>query len=126
MSYEVPEPILNSPYEEPQLYWRLEEGEEPKRAPGRRPPMYFYRPPGASAEEAPTDVVGTAIELKLVSRIRERMKEWRSAGWPGATRTTLELLEYWRRDGRRHRLFFAQLEAVETIIFLTEARSDFR
>ena len=126
MSYEVPEPILNSPYEEPQEYWRLEEGREPERAPGRRPPMYFYRPPGASAEEAPTDVVGTAIELKLVSRIRERMKEWRSAGWPGVTRTSLELLQYWRRDGRRHRLFFAQLEAAETIIFLSEARSDFR
>jgi type III restriction enzyme len=36
------------------------------------------------------------------------------------------LLEYWRREGRKHRLFFAQLEAAETVIFLTEARSDFR
>ena len=42
------------------------------------------------------------------------------------TRTTLELLQWWRRDGRDHRLFFAQLEAAETIIFLTEARADFR
>jgi len=65
MSYEVPEPILNSPYEEPREYWRLEEGREPERAPGRRPPMYYYRPPGASAEEAPSDVVGTAIKLKI-------------------------------------------------------------
>jgi type III restriction enzyme len=32
---------------------------------------------------------------------------------------------YWRRDGRQFRLFFAQLEAAETIIFLTEARADF-
>ena len=30
------------------------------------------------------------------------------------------------RDGREKRLFFAQLEAAETIIFLTEARTDFR
>lgn len=126
MSYEVPEPILNSPHEEPREYWCLEEGREPERAPGRRPPMYYYRPPGASAEEAPSDVVGTAIELKLVSRIRERVKEWRASGWAGVTRTTLELLQYWQRDGRRHRLFFAQIEAAETIIFLTEARSDFR
>ena len=46
-------------------------------------------------------------------------------GYPGVTRTTLELLNYWRRDGREQRLFFAQLEAAETIIFLTEARADF-
>jgi hypothetical protein len=44
---------------------------------------------------------------------------------PGVTRTTLGLLQWWRRDGRDKRLFFAQLEAAETIIFLTEARADF-
>lgn len=37
----------------------------------------------------------------------------------------MELLQYWRREGREKRLFFAQLEAAETIIFLTEARQDF-
>jgi type III restriction enzyme len=36
----------------------------------------------------------------------------------------MELLNYWRREGRAQRLFFAQLEAVGTIIFLTEARTD--
>jgi len=41
------------------------------------------------------------------------------------TRTTMELLNYWRREGRETRLFFAQLEAAEAIIFLNEARSDF-
>src|SRR5439155_20185659 len=55
----------------------------------------------------------------------ERVKAWREQGYPGATRQTLELLEYWRRDGREQRLFFAQLEAAETPVFLTEARSDF-
>ena len=47
-------------------------------------------------------------------------------GYPGVTRTTLDLLNYWRREGREHRLFFAQLEAAEAIIFLNEARADFR
>jgi type III restriction enzyme len=42
------------------------------------------------------------------------------------TRTTLELIEYWRREGRRLPLFFAQLEAAETMIFLIEARPDLR
>ena len=36
------------------------------------------------------------------------------------------MLAYWAREGRQHRLFFAQREAAETLVFLTEARSDFR
>ena len=44
---------------------------------------------------------------------------------PGATSVTQDLLAWWRRDGRQRPLFFAQLEAAETIIFLTEARADF-
>jgi hypothetical protein len=75
--------------------------------------------------------VGIAIELKLVNRIRARLNAWRQLalrGEGGVTRTTMELMNYWRRErrGPRKRLFFAQLEAAETIIFLTEARSDFR
>jgi len=124
-AYEVPEPILNSPYEEPKEHWRIVRGEPPSRVPGRRPAMYFYRPPSAGRDFDPDGDAGIAIELKLVNRIRERLKEWRNQGHPGVTRTTLELLEYWRREGREPRLFFAQLEAAETIIFLTEARSDF-
>ena len=58
--------------------------------------------------------------------IRERLDKWRAEGYPGVTRTTLELLQWWNRDGRNQRLFFAQREAAETIIFLAEARGDFR
>jgi len=118
-NYEVPEPILNSPYDEPQLYWEIREGEPPEKRQGRRAACYYLPEPGASESR------GQRIELTLVNRIRERLAKWRDAGYPGASRTTLELLAYWRRDGRRVRLFFAQLEAVETIIFLNEARSDF-
>jgi len=49
-NYEVPEPILNSPYEEPQQYWRIEEGETPEKMTGRRPAMYFYRDPKAKPD----------------------------------------------------------------------------
>ena len=35
------------------------------------------------------------------------------------------LIQWWKRDGREKRLFFAQLEAALTVIFLTEARQDF-
>ncbi len=70
-------------------------------------------------------LTGTAIELKLVTLIRDRLASWRKEGFPGVSRTTMELLSWWRRDGREQRLFFAQLEAAETIVFLIEARSDF-
>ncbi|UPT75601.1 MAG: DEAD/DEAH box helicase family protein [Elusimicrobiota bacterium] len=66
-----------------------------------------------------------AYEMVLVNHLRERVASWRKQGYPGVTRTTHELLQWWHREGRQARLFFAQLEAVETIIFLREARQDF-
>ena len=88
--------------------------------------MYHYWKPGRESSDEPG--VGTAIDLKLVNRIRTKLAEWRLLalrGEGGVTRTSMELLRYWRREGRKQRLFFAQLEAAETIIFLAEARKDF-
>ena len=48
------------------------------------------------------------------------MRAWRDTDYPGITRTTRQLLEYWKRPGRDRRLFFCQIEAVETAIYLTE------
>lgn len=120
--FEVPEPIICSPYEEPAWHWHLEEGREPEKRERRRPSGYFYRDPSQRTVDG--EAGGTAVPLPLVNLVRERLAQWRHDGYPGATRTTLELLNYWRRDGRKQRLFFAQLEAAETIIFLTEARRD--
>jgi len=121
-NFEVPSPILSSPFEEPKEHWWILEGQPAERRQGRRPAIYFYREPRQEAEQRG----GLAIEMKLVNRIRERVKAWRDSGYAGVTRTTLELLQWWRREGREQRLFFAQIEAVETIIFLVEARADFR
>lgn len=120
-NFEVPSPILNSPYDPPQEHWWILEGQPAERRSGRRPASYWYRPPGREQNERG----GLLIELRLVNLIRERLQSWREQGWPGASRTTVELLQYWRRDGRAQRLFFAQLEAAETVMFLTEARADF-
>jgi type III restriction enzyme len=132
--YEVPEPIINTPFEEPAQHWYIREGEEPELRPGRRPAIVY--PP--RDETGDWDLGGGILrlsaeyrpgyEMAMVNLVRERLKAWRQAGWPGVTRTTLELLRYWRREGRdmKKRLFFAQLEAAETVIFLTEARADFR
>jgi type III restriction enzyme len=123
-NFEVPSPILSSPFEEPKEHWWILEGQPAERRQGRRPALYFYREPTQEADQRG----GLAIEMKLVNRIRERVKAWRESGHAGVTRSTLELLQHWRREGREDnkRLFFAQLEAVETVIFLVEARADFR
>jgi len=123
-AFEVEQPILNSPFEEPAEHWQIEEGHAPKRLPDRRRAGYFYRDPKAPLPEPGEPARGAWQELELVNLIRERLAQWRDAGYPGATRTTLNLIQHWRRDGRQQRLFFAQLEAAETIIFLREARSD--
>ncbi|CAN5895830.1 DEAD/DEAH box helicase family protein [soil metagenome] len=122
-SQEVPQPIISSPFDEPAEHWHIVEGEPPELRPGRRRALYFYRDP--KARDAQGQAGGTPIELELVNQIREQVKAWRQEGYPGASRTTLELLNWWGRDGRQQRLFFAQREAAETIIFLIEARADF-
>jgi type III restriction enzyme len=132
MTYEVNEPILNSPFDEPSRYWFIREGYEPELKEGRRPAIVY--PPreikidwnlGKVLKPSRPDEFAPGYEMVLVNHIRERVKDWRQQRYPGVTRTTLELLEYWNRDGRERRLFFAQREAVETVIFLKEARADF-
>src|SRR5580765_5926888 len=129
---EVEQPILNTPFEKPTRYWYIREGERPeKRENTRRPPIVF--PPRDQREAWTID--GTILrtsreypsgcELGLVSLIRERMESWQQSGYPGVTRTTLELLQWWTREGRQRPLFFAQLEAALSVIFLLEARADY-
>ena len=124
--FQVESPIVNSPFLPPQRHWQVEEGTPAQLVEHRRKPVYYYRPPSYEvSKEGLDEEVGYQIELLLVSRIRARLAEWRSAGFPGASKVTLELLAYWQREGREKRLFFAQLEAAHTVIFLTEARADF-
>lgn len=124
-NFEVEEPILNTPYEEPALHWLIEEGRPPEKKQGRRQAGYFYRDPKAPVSSGEHEARGQWVGLSLVNQIREQMKDWRRKNYPGATGTTLELLKYWQREGRQHRLFFAQIEAAETIVFLREARTDY-
>ncbi len=122
--FEVPSPILNGPFDAPSRHWRLEQGEQPEIQPGRRPAGYYSRDPRRGVQDGGGSR-GVWQEMPLVNLIRDRLREWQAAGRPGITRTTAELVDWWDREGRQPRLFFAQREAVETIIFLTEARPDF-
>src|SRR5438552_15138976 len=108
MRYEVPDAIINGPYDEPQSHWFIEEGKPCEKREGRRPSVYYYRPPrGATGAEAGNEA-GTGIEMKLVNLIRERVKAWREAGYPGVTRTSEEWFNGWRSDGRQFALVVAQ------------------
>ncbi len=63
-SYEVPEPIISSPFEELQEHWNIIEGEVPERVAGRRKAIYFYRDPKPSPGKAVREV-GTATLITL-------------------------------------------------------------
>lgn len=117
----IPHLIINSPYAEPASYWKRDDRTgEFVQEPGRRPPGYVVASPGATSFNDP----GQFVPIPLVDDIRKRVNEWRAAGYPGITGTTKKLLEHWqnieiRRDARR--FFFCQLEAIETLIWLSEA-----
>ena len=136
MTYEVGQPIQNSPFDEPRKHWYIQRGRDPKLVERRRDAFVFGRRDGREGWDLSdgtlsrygADAEGNdyedAYQLVLVNAIRTRLDAWRTAGYPGVSRTTLELLKWWRRDGRAQRLFFAQLEAAEAVIFLREARQD--
>ena len=112
--------IINRPYEEPKEYWRYSRGRRTfSRAAGRRPAGYLKATPNFRGFDDP----GLFVEIPLINRIRPRVKAWRDAGYPGVTAITKRLLEYWTdpEEFDSRRFFFCQLEAVETLIWLTEA-----
>src|SRR5918994_438654 len=102
----VENPIINSPYDEPRAHWRIETGKQPD--------LY---------EE---DTKGEEYLLDLANLLRQRVREWRERDYSGATRITRELIALWRAPDRAQPLFYAQLEAAETVIFLVEGPTDLR
>ena len=126
--------IVNSPYEEPRRHWSYGgAGTGFALAEGRRPAGYLMSGGSGSSEPGRSrgrlDYHDDGFEpLELAQRLRGRVREWREAGYPGVTGVTKRLLEHWRdRDGFEDRkLFFCQMEAAETLIWLKEAPEDAR
>jgi type III restriction enzyme len=68
----------------------------------------------------------------LVAKIRAEVADWRNQGYAGASPTSISLLRWWfeaehlveQSDGSRSpfRYYFAQREAVETVIWLHDVR----
>ena len=111
--------IINSAYREPTHHWKYDlSGQTFIREAGRRPAGYFIAGQGSNQYND----IGQFIELPLVNRIRPRVKAWREAGYPGVTGVTRKLLDHWNdKDARQYPFFYCQMDAIETLIWLTEA-----
>lgn len=111
--------IINSPYEEPSRHWEYNHHRMAfELAAGRRPSGYTV----ASTERRLVNDPGVFVQIPLVNKVRGRVKEWREGGYAGVSGITRQLLEHWRDpEARANRLFFCQLEAIETLIWLAES-----
>jgi type III restriction enzyme len=111
--------IVNRPFERPQRHWLPASDGTLTLAEGRRAASYDIIDLDRDTKRTET--------LSLVNRIRERVDEWRAAGYPGVTSVTRTLLEHWH-DGsaREYPFYFCQLEAIETLIWCVEAPAEFR
>ena len=131
-------PILNSPYEYPARHWELDDQGLPtqnvietrrsaefitpipkprkRRAARGQQQFVFDEGKGLSSQEQQYDVTA------MVNEIRRHVDQWRTLPNPqGVTPETARLLQHWRHHQFSDiQPFFCQVEAVETIIWLTE------
>ncbi|MEW5959103.1 MAG: BPTD_3080 family restriction endonuclease [Chloroflexota bacterium] len=135
------QPILNSPYEYPSRHWELDDDGQPtqqiierrrgakfitpipkprkqNQQPSRQLELILDEGKGLSTGEQQYDPTGN------INIVRNLVDQWRlipdSNNWK-VTPETVRLLQHWRH----HRFsgirpFFCQIEAVETLIWLTE------
>lgn len=117
----VAEPILCSPYVEPDRHWQYDrETHHHVEASGRRPSRYWHQGSLTGSKQRSLFMEEDEDDLPLVNLLRANVRDWRREGYPHVTAITRQLLLHWAREDRARRLFFCQLEAVETIIYLTE------
>jgi len=135
-------PILNSPYELPKWHHDLDPDGQPTDrppVPGRRrselitpvpQPKRKAKAPANQAKMTFTDGKGLSdaeVEYNptpIINEIRQYVDAWRQLPNPAqwqVTPSTQRLLQHWRSyDFTGPRPFFCQVEAVETMIWLTE------
>lgn len=124
----IENPILNSPFREPSRHWRFsDEGITNDIVESRRTSAYFVpiASPKKKGGQLSFDTEWTQDRLeenRRVNDIRDRVAIWRKGGYQSSTitPTTRRLLEYWTDISREKPLFFAQIEALETAIYITE------
>ena len=135
------QPILNSPYEYPSRHWELEDGVPTDRIVESRRGSEYVTPVPPPRRRSGQRSMALGIEelsdagqeydpTPIINRIRSLVDVWReipdSRQW-GVTSETERLLRHWRQyKFQGIRPFFCQIEAVETVIWLTEVVGIFR
>src|SRR3972149_4801975 len=134
MAYVVDRVVSCDAFQEPDKHYQLLTGGRSKLAEGRRPSMRFL----ASAKDVAGGIAGVVgkeaglfedmlasseQQSDFVNQLRDEVRGWREAGYPGTALVTRRLLEWWfeRAEERRaigQRFFFCQQEAIETVIYL--------
>ena len=136
------QPILNSPYGKPSRHWELDTAGRPTQRiiPTRRQATFITPIPqprqrkgrnGSSQGEFTYDATARQLSRDeqrydhnaIINSLRNIIDRWRSlpeTQWR-VTPTTARLLNHWRHHGfSTVRPFFCQVEAAETVIWLTE------
>ena len=125
----IENPVINSPFEEPRRHFRFDdEGITDEIVNQRRDSCYFV-PIAQPRKKTKTKQLlldgewtqDRIEENRMVNAIRRKVNLWREGRYTAdVTRVTARLLEYWWRSDRVRRLFFCQIEALETLIYVTE------
>ncbi len=128
----IENPILNSPFEEPKRHFKFsDEGITDEIIDERRISSYFVPIPRAkkkNPKQLAFETEWTADRIQenaFINKVRGRVMLWRQGGYLGVTSVTRRLLDYWQRPDRERKLFFCQIEALETAIYITEVASKY-
>lgn len=139
MAYIVDRVVICDAYAEPDRHYQLLPGGKSRLVRARRSSLRY----SASAKDTKGGIAGivgkeaglfedmlASLEQQndVVNTLRDEVKAWREAGYPGTALVTRSLLEWWfERDEERRaqgkRFFFCQQEAVETAIYLYEVQN---
>ena len=139
MSKFFDDPILNSPYEYPDMHWELVDGQPTEKIIANRRRAEFITPipkpkrRKTSKQQKELDLGtddGLSTEKQkydpepIINELRKYVDIWRASKNPAewqVTPETARLLQHWRHHSFQGiRPFFCQVEAVETAIWLTE------
>ncbi|MGL4502156.1 MAG: BPTD_3080 family restriction endonuclease, partial [Planktothrix sp.] len=126
----IENPIINSAFSEPQRHFRFDDdGITDEEVLSRRISHYFIpiaQPKKKSKQFQQLEInlgewtQDRVAENKFINQVRERVGWWRRGGYLYVTPTTKKLLEYWTNPERERKLYFCQIEALETVIYITE------
>ena len=130
----IENPVLNSPFDEPTRHFKFtDEGITDEVVNERRISTYFT-PVAPTKKRKSKDQLGLfdtewtedrMEENIFINQVRDSLARWRKGGYQGITRTTAKLLEYWHNPERDRKLFFCQIEAMETAIYITEVANKY-